>query len=208
MKTQPTESALASANTAVIAKSGDTANNRKFTMKATQEDYHQLPDNVRLAIRQISSHLMGCTNPTRLFFRRSELCRAVTCRSALVDTALRAMLRHCMIEVARPHRGSPVYCLPVRIGEILSPEAHERCTSHWLAVDESRHWPRFVAALANGPRSLSQVSEVTYLSPVPQSAAVALLVWAGVITCVWSPEFTSDRWAETAICQLCQDALA
>jgi len=176
-------------------------------MKATQEDYLKLPENVRLTIRQIMSYLMACTNPARMFFHRSEICTAVTCRGALLDTVLRTMLRHCMIEVAQPPSGGPVYCLPVRIEDILTQEAHDRCLSHWLAVGERQHWPRFVAALTNGPRSLGQVSEVIYLSPVPQSAAVSLLVWAGVITCTWSPEFTSDRWAETAICQLRQEAL-
>lgn len=208
MNTKPTESTHASANTAVIAKTEGTAINRKFPMKATQEDYLKLPENVRLIISQISSYMMGCTNPARMFFHRSEICTAVTCRGALVDTALRMMLRHCMIEVVRSHSGGPVYCQPVRLEGILTQEAHDRCLSHWLAVGECRHWPRFVVALTDGPRSLSQVSEVIYLSPVPQSPAVALLVWAGVITCAWTPEFTSGRWAETAICQLRREALA
>ena len=208
MNTKPTESTLASANTAVIANTEGTANNRKSPMKATREDYLKLPENVRLTISQIMSYIMACTNPARMFFHRSEICTAVTCRGALLDSVLRTMLQHCMIEVARPHSGGTVYCLPTRIEDILTQEALDRCLSHWLAVGECQHWPRFVAALTDSPRSLSQVSEVIYLSPVPQSAAVALLVWAGVITCAWTMEFTSGRWAETAICQLRREALA
>lgn len=202
MNPNTTESVLGS------AKADGTANKRKTTPKATQEDYLNLPENVRITINQIITYIIACTTPARMFFQRPEICRAVTCRGTLVDTALREMVRHRKIEVVRSRGENPVYCLPVRIEEILTREAHERCLSHWLAVDERRHWPRFVAALTDGPRSLSQVSETIYLSPVPQSAAVALLVWAGIITCVWSPEFTSERWAETAICQLRQEALA
>ena len=77
MNTKLTESTLASANTAVIAKTEGTANNRKYPMKATQEDYLKLPENVRLTIRQIMSYLMACTNPARMFFHRSEICTAV-----------------------------------------------------------------------------------------------------------------------------------
>ena len=208
MNPKSTESTLVTANTAVIAKIEGTANNQIFPMKATQDEYLKLPENVRLSISQIICYMMACTNSARMFFHRAEICTAVTCRGALLDSVLRTMLRHCMIEVARPHSGGTVYCLPTRIEDILTQEAHDRCLSHWLAVGECQHWPRFVAALTNGPRSLSQVSEVIYLSPVPQSAAVALLVWAGVITCAWTLEFTSERWAETAICQLRREALA
>jgi hypothetical protein len=208
MKATTTESEPAAANAAVIAE--NTTNDQERTMKATKtarEEYPNLPENVRLIIQQISTILMACTKPTKLFFCRSEICRGLTSRGALVDTALRTMIRHRMIEVVRSHVGGPHYCLPVRIQDILTEDAHDRCTSHWLAVDEIRHWPRFVAALTDGPRSLSEISEVIYLSPVPQSAALALLEWAGIITCTWSFEFTSKRWAESVVCQLRREAL-
>jgi hypothetical protein len=210
MKKQLNETESAGSTAAVIENKENT-NEQKCTMNATksnQELYPNLPENVRLIIQQIITYLMACTKPTKMFFCRSEICRGLTSRGALVDTALRTMIRHRTIEVVRSHVGGPHYCLPVRIQEILTKEAHDRCTSHWLAADEIRHWPRFVAALADGPRSLREVSEVIYLSPVPQSAALALLEWAGIITCTWSFDFTSERWAESVICQLRPQALA
>ena len=93
--------------------------------------------------------------------------------------------------------------------------------SHWQYDDVFAHAAKQAnQRIGNHPDTMLAIDEsgftkkgdssagVIYLSAVPQSAAVALLVWAGVITCAWTLEFTSGRWAETAICQLRREALA